>query len=49
MLGSNILKAAFMAGLAISADALAIKKPNMNDLIKPYKRAPLQDIVGLNL
>jgi hypothetical protein len=45
MLGSTIVKAALVAGLAITCDALAIQKQNMNELIKPYKRAPLQDIV----
>lgn len=45
MLGSSIVKAVLVAGLAITSNALAIRKPNLNELIKPYKREPLQDIV----
>lgn len=45
MVGSRVFKAALLAGLAISADALAVKRQDMNELIRPYKREPLQDIV----
>ena len=45
MLGRRILKAILVAGLGITADALAVRKQNLNELIRPYKRAPLQDIV----
>lgn len=45
MLGSTFIKAALVAALAITSEALAIKKPNLNELIKPYKRELLQDIV----
>ena len=39
MLGKTFMKAAaLVAGLAITSDALALKKPNLNELIKPYKR-----------
>jgi hypothetical protein len=38
VLGKTFMKAAaLVAGLAITSDALALKKPNLNDLIKPYK------------
>ena len=38
--------AALVAGLAITSDALALRKPNLNELIKEYKRDGLhQDIV----
>lgn len=46
MLGSRWIKVALVAGLAL-ADALVMRKPNLNELIRPYKRGvPLQDIVG---
>lgn len=45
MVASGLIKAALVAGLAISADALAFKKPNLNEIIRPYKREALQDIV----
>lgn len=47
MLGAQILKA-LVAGLAISADALAVKRSNLNEVIRPYKREALQDIVCLH-
>jgi len=47
MLGRSLLKAAFVAGLAVAANALAVERQNLNELIKPYKREPLQDIVCL--
>ncbi|KER00795.1 glycoside hydrolase family 35 protein [Aureobasidium subglaciale EXF-2481] len=47
MLGNTLLKAAaLVAALATSSDALALKKPNYNELIKPYKRELLQDLVS---
>ncbi|THZ30687.1 putative beta-galactosidase [Aureobasidium pullulans] len=46
MLGKTLIKAAaLVASLAITSDALALKKQNLNDLIKPYKRELLQDLV----
>jgi hypothetical protein len=46
MLASSFVKAAaLVAGLAITSNALALKKPNLNEIIKPYKRELLQDIV----
>ncbi|KAH0159312.1 hypothetical protein KCU67_g7171, partial [Aureobasidium melanogenum] len=46
VLGKTFVKAAaLVAGLAITSDALAVKKSNLNDLIKPYKRELLQDLV----
>ncbi|KAH0012075.1 putative beta-galactosidase, partial [Aureobasidium melanogenum] len=46
VLGKTFVKAAaLVAGLAIISDALAVRKPNLNDLIKPYKRELLQDLV----
>ncbi|KAG9541580.1 putative beta-galactosidase, partial [Aureobasidium melanogenum] len=46
VLGTTFVKAAaLVAGLAITSDALAVRKPNLNDLIKPYKRELLQDLV----
>jgi len=47
MLGRSLLKAALVAGLAVAANALAVERQNLNELIKPYKREPLQDIVRL--
>jgi hypothetical protein len=42
VLGKTFMKAAaLVAGLAITSDALALRKPNLNDLIKPYKRDEL--------
>ncbi|CAD0109214.1 unnamed protein product [Aureobasidium uvarum] len=39
VLGKTFMKAAaLVAGLAITSDALAVRKPNLNELIKPYKR-----------
>jgi hypothetical protein len=39
VLGKTFMKAAaLVAGLAITSDALALKKPNLNDLIKPYHK-----------
>lgn len=44
MFGPAVLKAALLSALAISANALTMGgKPSQ--MIKPYKRAPLQDIV----
>ncbi|KEQ73527.1 putative beta-galactosidase [Aureobasidium namibiae CBS 147.97] len=48
VLGKTFMKAAaLVAGLAITSDALALRKPNLNELIKPYKRdvGLLQDLV----
>ncbi|KAL1303466.1 hypothetical protein AAFC00_006849 [Neodothiora populina] len=45
MLGSRLLKAAILACLTVNGDALAVKRQNMIELIKPYKREPLQHIV----
>ena len=47
VLGKTFMKAAaLVAGLAITSDALALRKPNLNELIKPYKRDGLhQDLV----
>ena len=44
MFGSRLVKAALLSALALSADALVIGG-KANQMIKPYKRAPLQDIV----
>jgi hypothetical protein len=42
VLGKTFMKAAaLVAGLAITSDALALRKPNLNELIKPYKRDEL--------
>jgi hypothetical protein len=42
VLGKTLMKAAaLVVGLAITSDALALRKPNLNDLIKPYKRDEL--------
>jgi hypothetical protein len=42
VLGKTLKKAAaLVVGLAITSDALALRKPNLNDLIKPYKRDEL--------
>lgn len=46
VLGKTFVKAAaLVASLAITSDALAVRKPNLNDIIKPYKRELLQDLV----
>jgi hypothetical protein len=39
VLGKTFMKAAaLVAGLAITSDALALRKPNLNDLIRPYDK-----------
>lgn len=48
VLGKTFLKAAaLVAGLAITSDARALRKTNLNDIIKPYKRDDglMQDLV----
>lgn len=46
VLGKTFMKAAaLVAGLAITSDALAVRKPNLNELIKPYKRDLGKDLL----
>ena len=48
VLGKTFMKAAaLVVGLAITSDALALRKTNLNDLIKPYSKRDgiYQDIV----